>query len=112
MTILVTGCAGFIGSKVASQLLDMGHTVLGVDSLAQVQHNRLQEWRLAALHQHPSFTFRRVDISDFSQLKSIFGGDGREGRVSSRHQSRSFGRGPGKRVISLAHSMRPTFWEP
>ncbi len=83
MTILVTGCAGFIGSKVASQLLDMGHTVLGVDSLAQVQHNRLQEWRLAALHQHPSFTFRRVDISDFSQLKSIFGGDGREGRVSS-----------------------------
>ena len=83
MTILVTGCAGFIGSKVASQLLDMGHTVLGVDSLAQVQHNRLQEWRLAALHQHPGFTFRRVDISDFSQLKPIFGGDGREGRVSS-----------------------------
>ena len=83
MTILVTGCAGFIGSKVASQLLDMGHTVLGVDSLAQVQHNRLQEWRLAALHQHPSFTFRRVDISDFSQLKPIFGGDGREDQVSA-----------------------------
>ena len=83
MTILVTGCAGFIGSKVASQLLDMGHTVLGVDSLAQVQHNRLQEWRLAALHQHPGFTFRRVDISDFSQLKPIFGGDGREDQVSA-----------------------------
>ena len=83
MTILATGCAGFIGSKVASHLLDMGHTVLGVDSLAQVQHNRLQEWRLAALHQHPGFTFRRLDISDFSQLKPIFGGDGREDQVSA-----------------------------
>lgn len=61
----------------------MGHTVLGVDSLAQVQHNRLQEWRLAALHQHPGFTFRRLDISDFSQLKPIFGGDGREDQVSA-----------------------------
>ena len=83
MTTLVTGCAGFIGSKVASQLLDMGHAVLGVDSRAQVQHNRLQEWRLAVLHQHPGFTFRRVDISDFSQLKPIFGGDGREDQVSA-----------------------------
>ena len=72
MTILVTGCAGFIGSNVASLLLETGHTVLGVDSLAQMHLGRLQEWRLAGLRRHAGFTFQRVDIAGFNQLKPIF----------------------------------------
>ena len=39
MNILVTGCAGFIGSTVVSQLLDLGRTVLGVDSLSNSPGN-------------------------------------------------------------------------
>ena len=33
LKVLVTGCAGFIGSRVTRQLLDLGHLVLGVDNL-------------------------------------------------------------------------------
>ena len=33
MRILLTGCAGFIGSRVASLLLDSGYEVYGTDSL-------------------------------------------------------------------------------
>jgi len=32
-TVLVTGCAGFIGSHVASALLDRGDEVVGIDNL-------------------------------------------------------------------------------
>ncbi len=83
MTILVTGCAGFIGSRVASLLLEAGHTVLGVDSLTQIHLGRLQEWRLNGLRRHAGFTFQRLDISDFSQLKPTFEGVGHGDRVSA-----------------------------
>lgn len=83
MHILVTGCAGFIGSHVSSLLLDAGHEVLGVDSLVQGHHAPLQEWRLAGLQRHPGFTFRRLDISDFSQLKPVFEGGGHKSQVSA-----------------------------
>jgi UDP-glucuronate 4-epimerase len=33
MTTLVTGVAGFIGMHTARRLLEQGHSVLGVDSL-------------------------------------------------------------------------------
>lgn len=33
MNILVTGCAGFLGSKLAGHLLELGHTVTGYDNL-------------------------------------------------------------------------------
>jgi UDP-glucuronate 4-epimerase len=32
---LVTGAAGFIGSRVSGLLLDAGHLVMGVDNLKQ-----------------------------------------------------------------------------
>tara|TARA_B100001123_G_scaffold437566_2_gene570059 strand:- start:6371 stop:7318 length:948 start_codon:yes stop_codon:yes gene_type:complete len=45
MNILVTGCAGFIGSHMVDLLLEKGHTVIGVDcftyagSAGNIQHN-------------------------------------------------------------------------
>jgi UDP-glucuronate decarboxylase len=30
--VLVTGCAGFLGSHLCERLLDAGHDVLGVDN--------------------------------------------------------------------------------
>ena len=46
---LVTGCAGFIASKVADSLLRAGHAVVGVDNLNDAYDPRLKQWRLAQL---------------------------------------------------------------
>lgn len=46
---LVTGAAGFIGSKVAEQLLAAGHTVVGVDNLNDYYDVRLKDYRLRKL---------------------------------------------------------------
>ena len=43
---LVTGCAGFIASKVTNLLLQDGHAVLGVNSLNDAYDPRLKRWRL------------------------------------------------------------------
>ena len=43
---LVTGCAGFIASRVCEMLLDNGHEVIGWDELNDAYDPRLKEWRL------------------------------------------------------------------
>ena len=83
MHILVTGCAGFIGSRVASLLLDLGHTVHGVDNFAGPGDMRLKEWRLNTLDQRPGFSFQRLDITAGESLEAVFRGDARCGPVSA-----------------------------
>src|SRR3954462_5139928 len=46
---LVTGAAGFIGSKVCEQLLAAGHHVVGVDNLNDYYDVRLKLYRLGQL---------------------------------------------------------------
>ena len=82
MNILVTGCAGFIGSKVSSLLLDEGHVVAGVDNLAHSANTRLMEWRLRALNQRPGFAFHHLDISDTDSLWTLFQGNEQIGPVT------------------------------
>ena len=83
MTILVTGCAGFIGHRVASQLLDAGHAVHGVDHLGQSAYRRLQEWRMNSLFGHPEFTFSRADVSKPGDLRPLFADSARQGPVTA-----------------------------
>ncbi len=66
---LVTGCAGFIGWKVAEFLLAEGHTVVGVDNLNDAYDVRLKRWRLTRLQDQPNFTFHWLDITDRSALE-------------------------------------------
>jgi UDP-glucuronate 4-epimerase len=70
-TILVTGCAGFIGWKVCEQLLASGCTVVGVDNLNDAYDARLKEWRLAQLQPASGFHFHRADITDRAALKRL-----------------------------------------
>ena len=81
MNILVTGCAGFIGSNVARLLLELGHSVQGVDNLCHPYVAQLKEWRLGALAGSSRFTFHRLDVSDHRGLHPIFRGDNPDGPV-------------------------------
>ena len=73
---LVTGCAGFIASKVSELLLEAGHTVVGVDNLNDAYDPRLKQWRLKQLLQRKDFTFHQTDISDFAALEPLFAANG------------------------------------
>lgn len=70
--ILVTGTAGFIGSKVSEMLLEEGYNVIGVDNLNDYYDKRLKLWRLESLKKSNSFKFYQVDIENYSDLKLIF----------------------------------------
>jgi UDP-glucuronate 4-epimerase len=71
MNYLVTGCAGFIAARVAKQLLDAGHRVVGIDNLNDYYDVRLKRHRLLAL-EHPRFEFAQVDIESQPALESLF----------------------------------------
>ena len=70
--ILVTGCAGFIGSKITELLLERGDTVVGVDNLNNAYPPPLKEWRLAQLQKFPAFEYERRDITYFDTMKELF----------------------------------------
>ncbi len=72
MNVLVTGCAGFIGSKVGELLIQDGHHVVGVDNLNGSYDIRLKEWRLSQLQGKPNFTFHRWDIVNRQVLEELF----------------------------------------
>jgi len=71
-TYLVTGCAGFIASRVTELLLAQGQTVLGIDNLNDAYDVRLKHWRLAQLDGRPNFHFHQIDITDRAALMKIF----------------------------------------
>lgn len=71
-TILVTGCAGFIGWMVSRKLFDSGISVIGVDNMNDYYDPRLKEWRLKELMVNNDFTFHHVDIGDFNEVRTIF----------------------------------------
>jgi len=62
MKVLLTGCAGFIGSHIARALLARGDKVVGLDNLNDYYPVRLKRDRLAGLAAFPAFTFREMDI--------------------------------------------------
>ncbi|MHC1783114.1 MAG: NAD-dependent epimerase/dehydratase family protein [Anaerolineaceae bacterium] len=61
---LVTGSAGFIASRVTSMLLEMGHTVVGVDNLNDAYDVRMKDYRLKRLLGREGFTFKRLELAD------------------------------------------------
>jgi len=63
---LVAGVAGFLGSNLATELLNRGHSVLGVDNFATSDLRNLEE-----LKENPNFQFRQMSITDAAEVASI-----------------------------------------
>jgi UDP-glucuronate 4-epimerase len=68
---LVTGAAGFIGSRLSETLIQQGHTVTGLDNLNASYDVRLKEYRLRKLQALPGFTFLKMDISDRAAVERL-----------------------------------------
>jgi UDP-glucuronate 4-epimerase len=74
-TILLTGCAGFIGWETAKQLLQQGNRVIGVDNLNDYYDVRLKEYRLDDLGGRRDFVFHHADIENLGTIDKIFGSE-------------------------------------
>ncbi|SET38648.1 GDP-mannose 4,6-dehydratase [Hymenobacter actinosclerus] len=61
-SILLTGCAGFIGSHLAERLLHDGHRVIGLDNFDPFYDRPLKERNLTACRAHPRFSFHETDL--------------------------------------------------
>lgn len=70
-SVLVTGCAGFIGMHVCKALIDRGRRVVGVDNMNDYYDVRLKEERLRQIG-GPTFRFHKLDISDYEALRGVF----------------------------------------
>ena len=62
--ILVTGVAGFMGSHLAEQLANLGHEVIGIDSMIGGYNDNIPK----------NVKFHNFDCCDFEKVKSIMSG--------------------------------------
>lgn len=72
MVILVTGCAGFIGSHLTDRLLNDGYKVVGIDNFNDYYDPKVKEKNLADALTHKNFKLYRKDILEFEGLRKIF----------------------------------------
>ena len=68
MKILITGGAGFIGSKVVCLAIAQGHTVLNIDALTYAACVE----NINEVAKHPKYFFEKVDVRDRAKLSIIF----------------------------------------
>ena len=74
-TVLVTGCAGFIGSFLTKKLLETfdGIKVIGIDSMTDYYDVSLKKARLEMLNaENKNFTFIKGDISNKETIEFVF----------------------------------------
>ena len=72
MNILVTGTAGFIGFHLANKLLDLGHTVVGIDNFNDYYPVQLKRNRHALLEKRAGYIGVEADLCDYEQLTTLF----------------------------------------
>ena len=76
--ILITGCAGFIGSNLISAFIRNHHLVVGIDVLNSGGDDFIKNYRISYLDNLQSrekekvFIFRQLNILDQSKLKDLF----------------------------------------
>jgi CDP-paratose 2-epimerase len=68
MNILITGCAGFIGSHLSESFLKDKIDVIGIDNLSRKGSNL----NLTLLNNYSNFKFFKIDIRDNNALLKLF----------------------------------------
>lgn len=72
--ILVTGCAGFIGSHLCQSLLKRGASVVGVDNFDSFYARARKQYNIEAIRhddEHERFSFHEFDICDRAALVDV-----------------------------------------
>ena len=72
MKYLITGAAGFIGSRCAELLCQQGHQIIGVDNLNDYYDVNLKHARLANTTKSALFTFVELDLADRDGVATLF----------------------------------------
>lgn len=72
MKILVTGAAGFIGSHLATKLLDRGDIVVGLDNFNDYYDPGIKRLNQKKLEAHPAFNMVEGDIRDREMILELF----------------------------------------
>jgi UDP-glucose 4-epimerase len=62
--VLVTGCAGFLGSHLCERLISDGHEVVGVDCFTDFYPRELKDRNLERLRNDSAFKLREIDLSN------------------------------------------------
>ena len=101
MTILVTGCAGFIGSHTTQALLKKGYNVIGIDNLNDYYNPEWKKQNLAQFKHENNFTYHCLDIIDQEKTGKIF--------AQAQQQNQ-----PIKKIVHLAAraGVRPSIQNP
>ncbi len=71
-TILVTGCAGFIGYHVTKQLLERKYRIIGIDNLNSYYDVQLKKDRLEQLNGNTHFKFYLSSMEDKESFEQVF----------------------------------------
>jgi UDP-glucuronate 4-epimerase len=71
MKILLTGCAGFIGSHTLDRLLADGHDVIGVDNFDPFYPRALKQANIVKHLEHPKFELLEADLAELTTYNKI-----------------------------------------
>lgn len=70
MNILLTGCAGFIGSHALERILDLGHSVIGVDNFDPYYSRTIKNQNLSGIDSE-NFQILEADLADTDTYRKI-----------------------------------------